>query len=587
VVAIAIAYLVYEEVDSTLLFAWLACALTISALRLLVYRGFPDNRDQGFDVRVWQRRFDILSLLSGGTFGLLPVLFINPENFVITAWIIIITTGLAGGALGTLSAYSRAFALYIAASVGPMVVVLTLYGSDSAYREYIVIAILFVLVGVFFLRFSRRFERALVDQIKGRLENVDLAQRMTQQGAVLRSVMQAIPNAIAVVEGGGRIVYRNERFHRLFDVPEDLFESALTSKTFNAYRQARGDFDHLDLPAMRAQTEYWDRLAETGEAFGYVRTLRDGRVLRVENHPMTGGGWVRSWTDITEEKAAQEETDRWSHLLQLTLDHIDQGMSFIDRDGNQIMANRRYCEMLGLPDEYMRRTIPLDDIVAELTARGELDDIPPEMTDAISRWERGEDPSTRLIYERRQSNGNWLMVSANRLPEGGHVRTFTDITDRKLAEISAAERSELLETTLASIDQGVIMRDAEDNVLLFNDRLATLLDVPREMYANNTSSTELYAYHDQQEDYALEAEVEARIYEWSDRRRQGLPVERLEYQRQGPGGAGFTSCSSRCRTGGRSEPSRISPTCVWPRTNSSSRSSSWKPCWARWNRAYS
>ncbi len=527
-----VALLISQPVEQSWLLIWAAFALAVAGLRLVAYRGFPLQGAAPADVRRWSRRFDALSLVSGGTFGMLPVLFLDASNFEITAWILLIMAGLSGGALGTLSAYSRAFALYIVASVGPLVVVLF-----SCWQfDLGVVAFLFALLGGFFMRFSRRFERALVNQIKGRLENVDLAERMTHQGAVLRSIMQAIPDAIAVIEDGGRVVYHNDRFRRMFDLPADVLNATLTNRTFNTFRQARGDFDHLDQAAMSEQRAYWERLERAGEAFGYERALGDGRILRVDNHPMPDGGWVRSWKDVSEERAAERETARWSRLLQLTLDHIDQGLSFIDANGDQVLANRRYCEMLGLPEEYMRRTVPLDEVVAELTARGELDDLTPETTAMLDRWESGEDPSPRIVYERRQANGSWLLVAANRLPEGGHVRTFTDITNRKRAEISAAERRELLETTLASIDQGVIMRDADDNILVFNDRLSELLNVPREMYDGNTPSPDLYAYHEVRKHEQLPPDLNRRINDWSRRRREGLPVERLEYERPGPNG---------------------------------------------------
>jgi|GEM_PF-3421639 len=536
-VSIAVFVLLFSQpVNRTALVIWLAAALAVAGVRLLVYRGFPKESVPPTDVARWRRRFEGISFVSGGTFGLLPVLFLEGTNFEITAWILLIMAGLSGGALGTLSAYSTAFKNYMIAAIVPLVVVLLLCWHDDDSLDLAVIAVLFTLMAVYFLRFSRRFESALVEQIKGRLENVDLAKRMEQQGEVLHSVMQAIPNAIAVVEPGGRIVYHNDRFKRLFEVPDDLIEATFSSRTFNAYRQARGDFDHLDPAAFMEQKDKWDRLEQAGDAFGYERTLRDGRILRVENHPMPDGGWVRSWTNVSDEREAERETARWSHLLQLTLDHIDQGLSFIDANGDQVMANRRYCELLNLSEDYMRRTVPLDDIVAELTERGELDDVPAETSARLDLWESGQDPSPRIVYERRQSNGNWLLVAANRLPDGGHVRTFTDITDRKRAEISAAERRELLETTLASIDQGVIMRDSDDNILVYNDRLSDLLDVPKEMYDSNISSTELYAFHDQQPEFEMDPALTQRITDWTARRRTGVQVERLEYDRAGPGG---------------------------------------------------
>ena len=530
VAAGCVALLYTQPVDRTALVAWACLAAVVAIARLVVYRFFPTRFEDAAQTRRWARVFEVIALVSGGTFGILPILFLDPSRFEAMAWILLILAGLTGGALGTLSAYSPALRLHVAASLIPLVGVLLSY----AELELAVVAILFGTMGAYFVRFSRRFEHDLVAQIRGRLENVDLAERMTRQGSVLRSVMQSIPDAIAVVDPTGRFVYHNDQFRSLFQLPNSLLLNPLSSDSFNAYRRARGDFDHVSLTDIERQVENWRRLTERGEAFGYERTLRDGRILRVDNHPMPDGGWVRIWSDVTADKEAAAVTERWSRLLQLTLDHIDQGLSFIDANGDQVMCNRRYCELLGLPDSYMTKTVPLTEIVAELTSSGELQNMEPELTARLDRWEGGEDLSARIVYERRQANGNWLLVSANRLPEGGHVRTFTDITSRKEAEIQAAERRELLEAALASVDQGVIMRDGDDNILVYNDRLSRLLDVPAELYANNASSAELNAYHDTQGSGS--PEISRKVDDWVARRRSGQSVERLEYQRRGPHG---------------------------------------------------
>ena len=528
--------LLNEQVDQTTLICWYVASLSVAVVRLLVYRGFPRADLSADQVRRWRRRFELMSLASGGLYGLLPVLFLDPGDVKATAWILLILSGMAGGALGTLSAYSNAFVYYVLAMILPLMVRLLQSWQMTANLDVLVIAGLCVATPLFFLRFSRRFERALIDQITERLENVDLADRLAQQGAVLNSVMQAIPSAIAVIEAGGRVVYHNDRFRRMFDLPETLLEGELNHSDFNAFRHSRGDFDNLAPGPMREQIENWERLAEPGPPFGYERTLADGRILRVDNRPMPEGGWVRSWTDVSDERAAQRETERWTMLLQLTLDSIDQGLSFIDASGNQVLANRRYCELLGLPEEYTRRVVPLAEMIAELENRGELVGLSPELNAQIDRWESGEDPSPRLVYERRQPNGNWLMIVANRLADGGHVRTFTDITSRKLAEISAAERRDLLEHTLASIDQGVILRDADDNVLVFNERLTEMLGVQRDLYERNVPSGEMLEHLNAASDVAIDPDLNRRLDDWVERRRRGEPVERLEYDRIGPNG---------------------------------------------------
>ena len=89
----------------------------------------------------------------------------------------------------------------------------------------------------------------------------------------------------------------------------------------------------------------------------------------------------------------------------------------------------------------------------------------------------------------------------------------------------------MLEVTLANIDQGVIMRDAEDNILLYNNRLSELLDVPTSYYENNASSEDLARYHESQ-NIPGDSHAGQKAKEWLDKRNRGEPVDRMEYQRR-------------------------------------------------------
>ena len=532
VIGAAVGILLFDfGVDLTKLTSWILVMLSVAAARLLVYRGFTKEAGSAGRSRIWAWRFEIIALISGATFGALPVLFVQSEHFKISACILLVLAGMAGGALGTLSAHARAFRFYAAALILPTVSAL----AYEAQLDLAIIAAMFLLTLVYFDRFSRRFEASLVHQIRERLVNADLLENIRRQGEVLDSVLQSIPNAIAVVGPDDRFLYRNDQFVDLFEVPEGLLSRELSSNQFNQFRQDRGDFDHLEPGEFDAQIKAWDRLKTTAGAFGYMRTTKAERILRVENHPMPGGGWVRSWIDSTETVRAEQETARKSALLQLTLDNIDQGLSVVNADGVQVMANRRYCELLDFPLDILDRPTPLSEIVQALEDRGELFDMSPELTARMDAWESGESASDRVGYERLQKNGTWLLVLCRRLPDGGHVRTFTDITERKLAEREAQARRDLLESMLANIEQGVIVRDADDNIQLYNDRLAEMLEVPVEMYARNASSEEMKAFHDSQPSLVADPPP-PEVAEWFARKRAGLPVGRLEYQREATGG---------------------------------------------------
>ncbi len=118
-------------------------------------------------------------------------------------------------------------------------------------------------------------------------------------------------------------------------------------------------------------------------------------------------------------------------LLNGALENVDQGIVMVDASGNVVICNQRAIDLLGLPSEMMRSTPKFEDVKRWQIDQGEFAQSDPQLVDAIRHEGNNIEAS---IYERKRPNGTVLEVRTNRLPNGGVVRTFADITARKSAE---------------------------------------------------------------------------------------------------------------------------------------------------------
>lgn len=118
-------------------------------------------------------------------------------------------------------------------------------------------------------------------------------------------------------------------------------------------------------------------------------------------------------------------------LLNGALENVDQGIVMVDRHGDIAICNQRAIDLLGLPPEIMRSRPKFEDVKRWQIAQGEFTEADPKLVHAI-RYEGSNIEAS--VYERRRPNGTFLEVRTNRLPDGGVVRTFADITARRLAE---------------------------------------------------------------------------------------------------------------------------------------------------------
>lgn len=136
-------------------------------------------------------------------------------------------------------------------------------------------------------------------------------------------------------------------------------------------------------------------------------------------------------------------------LPKVALGHMSQGLVVVDASGRIRLSNRRAVELLDLPSDKMKVGPSYPEILwiqwksGEYGPNGEYVD--PQVLTMIKAAKAGTDLFGNVtFYERTRPNGIALEVRTVPLPDGGFVRTYTDITDRK--------RSQCARTLAATFD---------------------------------------------------------------------------------------------------------------------------------------
>lgn len=124
-----------------------------------------------------------------------------------------------------------------------------------------------------------------------------------------------------------------------------------------------------------------------------------------------------------------------SALLEITLESMSQGILMVDAERNVQVCNRRAMELLDLPKDLLDGRPKFDDVLRWQWERGEFgkDECSAE------EWLQGfildggmtAEPQS---YERERPNGIALEIRSAPLADGGVVRTYTDVTERRRSE---------------------------------------------------------------------------------------------------------------------------------------------------------
>jgi len=122
-------------------------------------------------------------------------------------------------------------------------------------------------------------------------------------------------------------------------------------------------------------------------------------------------------------------------ILQTALDHVRQGIAVFDKSMHLVCWNRQLGDVLGLPNELVRIGIGLDEILRFNADKGAFG---PGEVDVLVEQRIAGYVGGEPFLERFPDRGLVIEVRANRMPGGGIVTTFTDITP----SVEAAEALE-------------------------------------------------------------------------------------------------------------------------------------------------
>ena len=140
-----------------------------------------------------------------------------------------------------------------------------------------------------------------VDEVAELLDETSQELRFSRQ--LLAATMENVTQGISVVDADMRIVAWNRRYLDMFDYPGGLVFVGRPIADLIRWNALRGEFGDCDpeqqvtkrLTHMRAGTEY-----------AYQRKRKNGQVFSISGRPMAGGGFVTTYTDITEFKRTEQ-----------------------------------------------------------------------------------------------------------------------------------------------------------------------------------------------------------------------------------------------------------------------------------------
>lgn len=176
-VAVLSVYLLWNQLDRTMLLLWATAIFSLTALRIAVVRHDLQHRQPVEAARARGVKYALLSGLSGCLWGAVGILFFSPENTVVTVFICILLAGMTSGSVASQSSFLPAYWAFALPTVLPFATRSFTYGEDL----FSVLGVLSLFLLGVNLAYSRNFHRTVRESVSLRFENTELIEQLQRE----------------------------------------------------------------------------------------------------------------------------------------------------------------------------------------------------------------------------------------------------------------------------------------------------------------------------------------------------------------------------------------------------------------------
>ena len=217
---------------------------------------------------------------------------------------------------------------------------------DVASREFIDY-VERVLTGVLGAATARSLVEAALRDRRLHLEEVvhffdDTTQALQTQQSILFSSLENLAQGISVVDAELRLVAWNKRYLDLFNYPDGMVKPGQPIATLIRYNAERGECGPGEIEELVAKRL---KHMQVGSPHRFIRRRGDGRVIEMVGNPLPNGGFVTSFTDITEHVETQQALEEANIDLEQRINIRQKKIREINNELTEEIDRRRTVEV--------------------------------------------------------------------------------------------------------------------------------------------------------------------------------------------------------------------------------------------------
>lgn len=229
--------------------------------------------------------------------------------------------------------------------------------------------------------------------------------------------------------------------------------------------------------------------------FVFAREAPDGvKWMRTSGRPYDdANGQFAGYRGVAFDITDQILAERRAALLANAIEQLDEMFVLWDADDRLVFCNAKFREINAPVAETTEPGTLFEDHQRAALAAG----LYPEAMGQEDAWlaerlARHENHSNAFEIERQ--DGQWILVSDQRLPDGFVATVSTDITQRKQFEQAIASKNSVLEAVLQTVPDGVQVLDEDLNLIAWNAQLFEVLELDQDAIVGAENPGKAFRY---------------------------------------------------------------------------------------------
>ncbi len=257
------------------------------------------------------------------------------------------------------------------------------------------------------------------------------------------AVIDALDRPVAVFDAQQHLVRANRAYAQFWDIEANYLKPGTSEQAMLDRLRTKGHLPaEVDYRAWRSEHLKSYGLTVPRETLWH---LPDGRAVNVSAMPVSAGGVIYVFNDLTERLALETRYNALNKVQNETLNALNEGVAVFGTNGRLTLCNPRLSVLWKLPTNVTGKHPHIDEI-AKACAQAMPDD-------GATIWANLKEVVVDLNPARpdhqgriRRADGRLIDWAAVRLPDGQTMLTFTDVTESANYQQVLKERNDALVT---------------------------------------------------------------------------------------------------------------------------------------------